>query len=299
MTRRGWALFLAMCLVWGIPYLLIKVAVRDISPASVVFLRTAIGALVLMPIAIGRGRLRELLPLWPAIIGFTLAETAIPWLLLSDAELQLSSSLSGLLIAAVPLVGAVIAAIIGQERLDLRRLAGLLVGLAGVAALLGLDLGGGNLRAVGEVGIVVLGYAIGPMIVARKLSGVRQLDVIAVSLAICALGYAPFGISQLPARLPGPDVVASIVVLGLICTATAFVLYFSLIGEIGPVRATVFTYVNPAVAVLLGVTVLGEPLRSAMALGFVLILAGSYFATRKPGSAENVLSDTAAPGAGG
>ncbi len=281
MTRRGWLLFVALCVIWGIPYLLIKVAVREISPASLVFLRTAIGALVLLPVAVfSRSNLRALLPRWRPIVLFTVVELAIPWLLLSDAERRLTSSLAGLLVASVPLVGVVLARMSGvPEPLGGRRFAGLWVGLAGVVALLGLDVRGGDLGAVGEMVLVVIGYAVGPMVVSRRLTDVPTLDVVAVSLALGALAYAPFGIAQLPPALPAPEVIGAVVVLGVVCTAVAFVLFFRLIAEIGPVRATVVAYVNPAVAVAAGVAVLGEPLTVGTAIGFVLILAGSWLAT--------------------
>jgi drug/metabolite transporter (DMT)-like permease len=286
-TRRGWLLFLALCVIWGIPYLLIKVAVRELTPASLVFLRTAIGAAVLLPFVLrSGGNLRALLPRWRPIVLFTVAELAIPWLLLSDAERRLSSSLAGLLVASVPLVGVVIARLSGvPEPLGGRRLAGLWVGLAGVVALLGLDVRGGELRAVAEMVLVVIGYAVGPMVVARRLTGVPTLEVVTVSLALGALGYAPFGLAQLPAALPSAEVLLAVAVLGVVCTALAFVLFFRLIAEVGPVRATVVAYVNPAVAVAAGVAVLGEPLTVGTVTGFVLILAGSWLATGAPARA--------------
>jgi drug/metabolite transporter (DMT)-like permease len=280
-TRRGWLLFVALGVVWGIPYLLIKVAVRDLTPASVVFLRTAIGAALLLPIVVARSNLRLLLPRWRPIVAFTVIEMAIPWLLLTDAERRVTSSLAGLFMASVPLVGAVLSRASGaHEPLGTRRVAGLGVGLAGVVALLGLDVGGGDAWSVAELAIVVVGYAYAPRIVARSLSDLPTLDVVAVSLALCAVGYAPFAWAQLPASLPGLDVIASVVVLGVVCTATAFLLFFRLIAEIGPVRATVITYVNPAVAVVAGVLVLGEPFTAGTAAGFGLILAGSWLATQ-------------------
>jgi len=279
-TRRGWVLFVALCAIWGLPYLLIKVAVRDVTPASLVFLRTSIGALVLLPVVLARGNLRVLLPRWRPIVLFTVVEIAVPWLLLSDAERRLTSSLAGLLVASVPLVGAVIARAIGApEPLGARRLLGLGVGLAGVVALLGLDVGAGDLGAVAEMVLVVIGYAVGPMIVSRRLTDVPPLDVVAVSLALCAVAYAPVGIAQLPAAWPPLAAAGAVAVLGVVCTALAFVLFFGLIAEIGPVRATVVAYVNPAVAVALGVAVLGEPLTAGTAVGFALILAGSWLAT--------------------
>ena len=207
---------------------------------------------------------------------------AVPWLLLSSAEQRLPSSLAGLLVAAVPLVGAVMAFASGDRRhLAGQSLVGLLVGLGGVAVLVGLDIPSPDAGAVAMVG-VVLGYAGGPALVARYLSDAPALGVVATSLFLCAAGYAPFVASSLPHAVASapPRVLASVLALGLVCTALAFVLFFALISEAGPVRATVVTYINPAVAVLLGCLVLAEPFTAATAGGFVLVLAGSYLATR-------------------
>jgi drug/metabolite transporter (DMT)-like permease len=279
-TRRGWLLFVALCVIWGIPYLLIKVAVREISPASLVFLRTAIGALVLLPVVLfSRSNLRLLLPRWRPIVLFTVVELAIPWLLLSDAERRLTSSLAGLLVASVPLVGVVLARMSGVPE-PLGDAASPASGRASPAwSRCSASTSAGDLAAVGEMVLVVIGYALGPMVVSRRLTDVPALDVVAVSLALGAVTYAPVGIAQLPPALPAPEVIFAVVVLGVICTAVAFVLFFRLIAEIGPVRATVVAYVNPAVAVAAGVAVLGEPLTVGTAVGFVLILAGSWLAT--------------------
>ena len=279
MTRRGWLLFLALSVIWGIPYLLIKVAVRELTPASLVFLRTALGALLLLPAVMKNGNLRALLPRWRPILLFTLVEVALPWWLLSDAERRISSSLSGLLVASVPLLGALLSRLTGaHEPLGTRRLAGLGVGFAGVVALLGLDLRG-DVAAIVEMTLVVLGYALGPLIVSRRLADLASLDVVAVSIGLCALVYAPVGIAQLPPAMPSPAVIGSVAVLGIACTAVAFLLFFRLIAEVGPVRATVITYVNPAIALFAGVTLLGETFTPGTAVGFVLIIAGSWLAT--------------------
>ena len=279
MTRRGWLLFLALSVIWGIPYLLIKVAVRELTPASLVFLRTALGALLLLPAVMKNGNLRALLPRWRPILLFTLVEVALPWWLLSDAERRISSTLSGLLVASVPLLGALLSRLTGaHEPLGTRRLAGLGVGFAGVVALLGLDLRG-DVAAIVEMTLVVLGYALGPLIVSRRLADLASLDVVAVSIGLCALAYAPVGIAQLPRAMPSPAVIGSVAVLGIACTAVAFLLFFRLIAEVGPVRATVITYVNPAIALLAGVTLLGETFTPGTAVGFVLIIAGSWLAT--------------------
>ena len=271
-----------MCGLWGVPYLLIKVAVRGVTPATLVFARTGIGAVILLPVAAARGQLRPLLAFWRPMVVYTVVELAIPWFLLSSAERRLSSSLTGLLVAAVPLVGTVLSrATGGTDLLDAKAVIGLLVGLGGVAALVGLDVGRADLGAVAGVGLVVVGYATGPLIVARSLATLPGLGVVAASLGLCAVGYAPVGILQRPGVLPSGRVVAAVVVLGVVCTALAFVVFFHLIAEVGPVRATVITYVNPAVAIALGVAFLGERVNAGTGLGFVLVLAGSFLATRR------------------
>jgi len=283
MTRRGWILFLAMGLIWGIPYLLIKVAVSDLNPVTLVFFRTTLGALLLLPLAAARGGLAPLLPRWKIVIAYTLAEVALPWVLLSDAERHLTSSLTGLLLAAVPFVGVVLSRLTGAaDRFDARRLMGLVIGFVGVAALVGLNVSGSALTAVGEVGLVAIGYAVGPMIIARRLSDVPGIGVVAVSLTLPAIAYAPFALVHLPRSVPSVDVLLAIAILGVVCTAVAFLVFFALISEVGSVRATMITYVNPAVALALGVALLHEPFTVGAALGFVLILAGLFLATRRP-----------------
>jgi len=281
MSAKGWALFAALCVIWGIPYLLIKVAVAHVTPATLVFCRTAVGALLLLPVAAARGDLRQALARWPSVLAFTVVEMGVPWLFLSDAERQLPSSLVGLVIAAVPSVAAILAALVGHERLDARRGAGLLVGFAGVAAMLGLGSAAGSARAFAELGLVVVGYAAAPLIVARRLSDVPSLGVVALSLGACAVGYLPAAIVQAPSHVPPLAALASLAVLGVVCTAAAFLVAFALIAEAGPVRATVVTYVNPAVAAVLGATVLGERLTVGMLAGFALVLLGSVGATRR------------------
>jgi drug/metabolite transporter (DMT)-like permease len=275
-------LFAAMAVIWGIPYLFIKIAVGELTPATLVFLRSLIGASLLVPLAVARKDLAPLRPYWKWLLAYTFVEVAAPWFLLSDAERRISSSLTGLLIAAVPSIGAVLAVVTGgQDRLDSRRVVGLLLGFVGVAALVGLDVHANDLGAIGQVALVALGYAIGPMIIERKLGSLPSLGVVAASLGITALAYAPFGLTQLPSTLPSPSVLFSVAVLGVVCTALAFVLFFALITEVGAPRATVITYVNPAVALALGVVLLREPFTVGIAIGFVLIVLGSFLATRR------------------
>jgi drug/metabolite transporter (DMT)-like permease len=281
-TRRGWALFAAMAVLWGIPYLLIKVAVGDLSPMALVFVRTGMGALLLVPLAASRNGLAPLLPHWRVVLIYTLVEVAAPWLLLSNAEQHLTSSLTGLLIAAVPLIGAVLTLFVGGgDRLDLRRSVGLVIGFVGVAALLGLDLSIVDGGAVLEVGLVAVGYAIGPMIIARRLSGVPAIGVVAASLALTAVVTAPVGIAQLPHALPTARVIGAVLILAVVCTALGFLLFFALIAEVGPLRAQAITYVNPAVALVLGVILLAEPFTIGAVVGFALILLGLGLATMR------------------
>jgi drug/metabolite transporter (DMT)-like permease len=280
-SRRNWLLFAAMCLIWGIPYLLIRVAVRDLSPAVLVFARTGFAALVLLPIALRRHELRPVLPHWRPLLAFTAVELAVPWFLLSDAETRLSSSLSGLLVAAVPLVGVLIVRLLGDdEPMDRGRLLGLLMGMGGVAALVGLDVGAVDGLGLAELAIVVVGYALGPVILSRRLHEQPALGVVTAALLITALVYLPIAVTHPPRRITG-GTIAGVAVLTTVCTALAFVLFFALIAGIGPARATVITYVNPAVAVLLGVTALGETFTRGMAVGFPLILIGSVLAARR------------------
>lgn len=289
MSRRGWALFVAMCVIWGIPYLLIKVAVSDLSPVTLVFFRTAIGAVLLVPLAAGRGNLKPLLPHWRVILIYTAVEVALPWFLLADAERRLSSSLTGLLIAAGPFVGVLLGWMTGaKERFDARRLFGLVVGFIGVAALVGLNVSARDLGAAGEVGLVAVCYATGPLIISRRLSDVPSLGVVAVSIALPAVVYAPLGLTHLPAAVPPAPVLVSVGLLGVLCTVIAFLLFFALIAEVGPVRATFILYVNPAVALALGVVLLGEPFTVSAVVGFGLILFGLFLATRRGRSAATV-----------
>jgi drug/metabolite transporter (DMT)-like permease len=289
-TRRAWILFASMCVIWGVPYLMIRVAVRELSPSFLVLLRTAIGAALLVPLAARRGELRPLLPYWRPLLVFSAVEIALPWLLLARAEQEISSSLTGLLLAAVPLVGAAVFAFTGgDEGLGGRRLAGLVVGILGVVAILGLDLGDVTAAPLLQVGVVAVCYAIGPIILARKLSGAPALGVVAASLALAAVPYVPAAFLSAPDSMPSGRVLASVVGLSVLCTAIAFVVFFALIAEAGPVRPMAFTYVNPAVAAILGVALLGEPFTVGMAIGFALVLVGSVLATsRKRAAAPEV-----------
>jgi drug/metabolite transporter (DMT)-like permease len=282
LSRRGWLLFAALALIWGVPYMLIRVAVAEVPPPLLVFGRTAIGALLLLPAVLRRGHLRRLLPRWRAIAAFTATEAAVPWLLLSWAEQRISSSAAGLLVACVPLLGLVLSRLAGRAEAGLgwRGLGGLLLGLVGVAALVGWNFTIGDGWALAAMLVVVMGYAVGPWIVSRHLADLPSLEVVAASLALAALLYSPAAVLALPGAWPSARALGAVAALGVFCTAAAFVVFFELIAEVGPVRATVVAQVNPAVAVAAGVLLLGEPFTFGTGAGFVLILTASYLATR-------------------
>lgn len=281
MTARGWALFALMGVLWGIPYLMIKVAVDAVSPSMVVFTRCALGAALLLPFALRQGGLTRVLRThWRPMLAFSVIEIIGPWWTLTDAERHLSSSTAGLLIAGVPIVGVILARFFGDtERLGARRVIGLALGLAGVTVLTAPHLTGGDARSLAEVGVTVLGYATAPLIITRYLKQVPTLQLIAPCLALAAVVYAPAAAVTWPTSMPSGPVLASLLGLGVICTALAFVAFLELIREAGPTRATVFTYVNPAVAVAAGALFLDEQLTAAVLASFALILAGSFLAT--------------------
>jgi drug/metabolite transporter (DMT)-like permease len=283
MTRRGLVLFGLMSAIWGIPYLFIRVAVAEITPATLVLARTSIAAAILLPIAFARVDLRPVLARWRWVVAFAAVEIAIPWVALGSAEQHLSSSLTGLLVAGVPLVGTTFAlATGGADRLGRAGLLGLLIGLVGVAAIVGADYATSDPTALVQIAVVVVGYAVGPAILARRLGGLPTVGVMALSLALCAVVYIPIAAVQLPSVVPSANVIIAVVILAVVCTAAAFIVFAALIDEVGPVRATVITYVNPAVAAVLGVLVLREEFSPAMGIGFALVILGSTLATRRP-----------------
>ncbi len=290
MSRRAAVLFVALGVAWGIPYLLIKVAVDELSPAELVLSRTVLAALILLPIALARGAIRPVLARWRWLVVFAVVEIAVPWVFLGSAETRLPSSTTGLLIAAVPLVGLAIAFGTGvAEPMSVTAWLGLAMGVVGVAALVGLDVSGSNLSAVAELAVVVVGYAMGPAILARPLRGLPGIGIMASALTLTAVAYVPVVLftDGVPTGLPSGDVVWSVVLLASVCTAAAFMLLFALVGEVGPVRATTITYLNPAVAVVAGALILSEPVTVWTVVGFVLVVSGSYVVNRRPSRGDS------------
>jgi drug/metabolite transporter (DMT)-like permease len=281
-SARAWALFAAVSVIWGMPYLFIKIAVDEISPSLVAWSRLTLAALVLLPLAWKLGALRGLADRWRILTAFAAVEMAIPWPLLGYGEVHVSSSFAAILVATVPLFVALLATRFDHsERPTATRFIGMLIGLGGVVALVGIDVGSQRDELLGALAILLVAflYAVGPMIVKRRLSDVDPLGPVAASVAIAALLVTPFAFADLPDSTPSADTFASIAVLGLLCSALAFLLFFRLIAEVGPGRATVITYINPVVALALGVAILDESVTTGVVVGLLLILAGSWLST--------------------
>ena len=283
MSWRAWGAFAALGIIWGLPYLLIKVSVQEVSPVVVAFARVALSTLILLPIAWRRGALRGLGEHKTAIFAFAVLEFAIPFSLISLGERWISSSVTGMLIAMVPLSVALIQRFFGvQEHLGLWRILGLAVGFVGVATLLGFGTISGALGWAGVACMLIstLGYATGPLIIQRHLRGLDPYGPLAASLLIASLLLLVPAVLSLPEHLPSARALASIAVLGVVCTSVAMLLMFYLVNHAGASRAAVITYINPAVAALLGVLLLNEQLGWSGITAFALILLGSWLATR-------------------
>jgi drug/metabolite transporter (DMT)-like permease len=303
MSRRAWLAFASISLIWGIPYLFIKIAVRGgLPPYPLAFARVMLGAVVLLTLAARAGTLGQVRGRWPWLAALAVAEIAIPFPLIAVGEQHVASSLAAIAIASVPLIGAVLALRYDpDERPTATRAIGLVVGLGGVITLVGINVAGSaaELAGVAAILIAALGYAIGSMIIKHGLHGLDARAAMGVSLAIAAVLLAPGAALQMPAHAPSAGAVISAVVLGLVCTAAAFVIYTLLVREAGTSRAMVITYVNPVVAVALGVVLLGEQPGAGSVAGLLLILAGSWLSTSgrlPPGLARRRLPDT--PGFG-
>ena len=283
MSRQAWALFVAMSLLWGVPYLLIKVAVAELDPSLVVFVRLALASIVLVPFAFATGALRRVRGRWRSLATISVVGIVAPFLLIGYGEQHITSSLAALLIAADPLFIVVLAVWLdASERMSGLRLVGLCLGLVGVAVLLGLNVSADEL-GLGFLGsafvlIAALCYALSALLV-KRLGAMPALGTTSVTLTTSAVLLAPLAAATMPRQLPSWTAIASLVVLGILCTAIAYVIYYELIAAAGAGRASLITYVNPAVAVVLGVLVLGEPVTTSTILGFGLIIVGCAVST--------------------
>jgi drug/metabolite transporter (DMT)-like permease len=280
-------LFLSVGIIWGTPYFFIAIAIEHFDTPSLVFLRVFLGALILMPIAISKKMIRPTLKVWPAVLAFAVLEMVGPWFLITEAERTISSSLAGLLITTVPFIAAFFVGLLGDKSAwHPVTVAGLVLGFAGVVSLVGIDVFSGDLMLTPVLMMLAsaVGYAVAPIIANRMPSEVPTLGVIAVSLTMVSVIYAPFAAFSLPTDIaagPSLEAWASVIILGAVCSALAFVIFFAVIREIGPARASLITYVNLAVAVLLGVVFLGEQLTPGVFVGLPLVVAGSYLASRR------------------
>jgi drug/metabolite transporter (DMT)-like permease len=283
MNRRAWLAFAAMSVIWGVPYLFIKIAIEHgMPPGSLAWARVALGALVLLALSRRAGTLGTVKGRWRWIAAYAVAEISIPFTMIANGEQHVPSSLAAIIIASVPLIGAVLAIRFDHsERPTPIRALGLAIGFSGVIALVGLDIAGNGTELLGAAAILLaaVGYAIGPMIAKHRLADLDPRATMGCSLAVAALVLAPYAALDRPHRLPSAAAIAAVVVLGIVCTAIAFVIFVVLIREAGTSRATVITYVNPVIAVALGVLVLGEHPGAGAVAGLLLILAGSWLST--------------------
>ncbi len=283
MTRRAWIAFAAVSVIWGIPYLFIRIAVRHgVPPLVLAWGRITLGALVLLVLALQAGTLRSLKGHWRWLAAYAVAEVTIPFPAIAFGETRISSSLAAIIVAAVPLIGALLALRFDHSEKPTRiRFAGLLIGFAGVIVLVGVDVAGSAsaLLGTGAVLLGALGYSIGPMLIKHRLDGVDARAMMGASLAISAAILTPAAIVDAPSHTPAAGAIASVVVLGIVCTAAGLVILAVLIREAGTSRAMVITYINPVIAVALGVALLNERPGAGAVAGLLLILAGSYLST--------------------
>jgi drug/metabolite transporter (DMT)-like permease len=272
-------MLVATAAVWGSSYMLIKVALDDFSEGAIVCLRTALGAALLLSFAAHRGVLGDLRGRgrWMAIIACI--QVIGPFLLITYGENRISSSLTAILISVVPIFTALLALRFDHaERSHGWALVGIFVGILGVALLFGLDLSGSGDELVGGAMMLAaaLGYAISWMLVKHKLSGAAPEAVAGGTMVVAAVATAPLLIAAPPTSAPPLDAVAALIALGVGGTGIAFVLFYKLIADVGPARASMVSYVAPAFSIVYGVLLLGEHLTVAAIGGLALILAGSW-----------------------
>ena len=289
MSRRVYVLFAIMAVTWGIPYFFIKIVVEELQPASLVMARTGLATLILIPIAIRNGSLKQAFGVWRWVLVFAVLEYIIPWYLLGMAEQKLPSSVAGLLLATTPLFATIYGRLLGDKSTtDWRRLAGLGIGFAGVASLLGIDSLQSDLDWFSALLILICAmcYVLAPMAIMRNTQGINQMGIVALSMPITALFWSYPGLTQWPADGVSANVWWSLIMLAVVCTWLAFHFYWQLAHAVGVVRASTLTYLNPPVAIGAGVLFLGESITPGMLLGFPLVLLGSYYASRAPRTKE-------------
>ena len=284
MSQKGILLFSLAGIFWGLPYFFIAIALESFSTPSIVFASSFLGALVLIPYAALTGGLKPALKAWPYVAVFAVIEMVGPWFLITESEKHISSGLAGLLVATVPFFAVAILAVFLHDRTALRPrpLTGMLIGFAGVAILVGIDSFAGHIEPIYVLMVIgaSLGYAIAPIVANQKLSHVPTAGVIGLSMAMVAVVYSPVSLPTIGGELQNASLnaIGALIVLGLVCSAAAFVIFFMLIKEIGPAKSTLITYPNTAVAILLGVSFLNEPITVGLLVGIPLIAVGLYLA---------------------
>ncbi len=284
MTRRSWILFGLVGVLWGIPYLFVKVAVQDFSPPVIVFGRTIIGAAILIPLAIHEKSLMAALRGIKYVIPYAFLEMVGPWILITTAQQKITSGLTGLLVATVPIWATIMTSLFGDHSVwHPKRIFGLLIGFIGVIAVVGIEslTGSSNPLAIGMVILASIFYAYAVIMITRKLPGVSGIAINAVAMAFTAIFYFPMAVVKWPTHSVPLNSWLALLSLGIFSTAIAFALFFTLVADIGPARASLVTYLNTAIAVLLGVLILSEPLTLGIIIGLPMILIGSYFAGRR------------------
>ncbi|MEY2872107.1 MAG: hypothetical protein RL526_247 [Actinomycetota bacterium] len=285
MSRKGWALFALVGVLWGVPYLFMKVAVEELSTPVIVFSRLLIGAVVLVPLALYEKTLRPALKYWKYIALYAIAEMVIPWSLITNAQKDLSSGVVALLVATVPIWATLFAHHTGDSTAAHRtRIFGIALGLIGIVFLVGFESLNdvGNIRALIQVLIASASYAFAVNMITRKAPETSGVAINGIAIALSTVIFAPFAFTHLPSQMPSSKAILATIGLGVICTALAFWVFFIVLKEIGAARASLVVYPNTAVAVVLGILLLDEQLTLAIAIGLPMVLLGSYFASRKP-----------------
>ena len=287
MSRRNLILFLLSGFLWGIPYLFIRVAVDPqdgFHPAIVVFGRVVIGALILIPIAIYDKTFFTALKNWRYIAVYALFEMVGPWILIGTAEQKISSGLAGLLVSSVPIFSTLIASRYGDKSVwQPKRLFGIAIGFLGVFLLVGIESLTGSSDPISILMVIAasIGYAFAVIYITRKIPEGSGVAINGIAMAMTAVFYSPALFFLWPDRAVSHEAIYSLIALGVFSTGIAFAIFFAVMAEIGPTRASLVTYMNTAFAVVLGVIILNEPLTLGIIVGLPLVLIGSYLASRR------------------
>jgi drug/metabolite transporter (DMT)-like permease len=287
MSRKGWILFALVGLLWGVPYLFMKVAVEELSTPMIVFTRLMIGAALLVPLALREGSLKGALKYWRYILLYAVLEMVIPWSLITSSQRDLSSGVVALLVATVPIWATLFAHQTGDSTAAHRvRIFGIVIGLIGITLIVGIESISdfGNIRALLQILVAAASYAWAVNMITRKAPGISGIAINGIAMMMSSVIFAPFAIANRPETLPSLEVILSMLGLGVLCSGIAFWVFFVVLDEIGPARASLVVYPNTAVAVVLGIVILREPITLAILIGLPLVLIGSYFASRKPNS---------------